>query len=319
MVKVDCDVVKKSSDLEIVYNQLLEIAEEKEINERVERIKRIVQRRMPNLRRQVERNELKKIVEQKVKDQNKKELSRSKVTAKINNVWYLVSKKYDALSDGDKKIDYLLLEVEKILKKTSKFPGFKRRSTHDEEIAITEKLVELNVLLNTQNDLLQNQYKEINDEIGDLKSSNFTEHENSNQLGTKAEEFSKYLVEKDLLLAEKYSKMEVSFTDIEDIRREAEELRKKHAATENDGRFNDLLIMNEDDALDFAENEKKNEKKKEGTISDQLGRITHLKGDAEGMAKIIIELEKKMKRWTSLAHTCTCFYSGWFNKKCKFT
>lgn len=314
VVKLDYKVEKKDVTLETLYNDLKAVIEENEIDERVERVEGLLQRRMPNFRRNVKRNELKKIVEEKVKEQNKKEFSKGKVAAKINQIWYLVSKKYDALKEGDKKIEDLMNEVEKAVKKVDKQS---RRSNIDQNKSnfIIEQIVELNIRLNQQHELLEDHNKEIYDLIDGLSETSLKRDDGSNVIKPRADNFSGGIHDKDAILKEKYSRLEESVNELENIRNEAEETRKKLEEAKKEPPIDELVMMDEnEEEVDF----KQADKKAEGAISDQLGRIGELKEDIKKKDAKIKELQKSNDDWTTLAHKCKCFYKGFFNKKCRY-
>jgi hypothetical protein len=293
LVKLDYQVEKKNVELINRYNELIELAEENEIEERISRIKRILQQRMPKLRHNVERSELKKMIEHKVKQRNQNEVTQNRVTTKCNLVWFLASKMYDELKEGDKKIENLMSGIENALKKAAKLLGLSRRSAQNETVLTANQIVELNNLLQNQLNLLQTQNKEVNAAFDDL--ADFSRTGNFQQLESKTKELHKEFIEKDDLLTTKYSRMGTTFKELNNIQHEAEEMKVQLKAAKTESHFSDVTGVT---------------KASEG--------IFDCKVDLEEKGKKISELERSVKKWTILAYTCKSSFSHWFHSGCNF-
>lgn len=315
--KLTCKVEKKDVEQKQIFDELKAVAEENEIEERVESVRRIMQRRMPNLRRNVKRNELKRIVEEKMKERNKKEFSKGKVAAKINQVWYLVSKKYEVLKGQDQQIKNILLEIEESINDVEKRSERKTNLDQDDR-TFTEKIVELGVLLNQQIELIQDHNTEIDIAMEGLSTTSLTSEHSFSEVHAKVGELSKMIAFKDEILKEKYSKLETSVSELEAIQNEADEVRKNLEAAKKRPPLDQIERYFDKDPLDFVIDEKENKQKVQGTISDQLIRISQLIEELEKKEMKISELKRNHNDWTVKAHKCKCFFSGWFNKNCKF-
>lgn len=306
MAKLDLQAGKKDNEIESIFKELKSFVEETEIEQRVDRISRVIARRSSLLgksyRKNVPLNKLKKIVEQKVKEENNKSTPGSEITGKINQVWDLVSKKYDLLKEGDKKIENLLKEVEHVLKKVGKRSAGRRSSSSEEDRTVmTNNIAELNVLLKQQKDLLEGHKDEIDGAMNEL-GVKILKRDDSSLVNEKTEKFKEEIMEKDAILKDKYSHLENSVSQLEETRKEAEKARIRLEEAENTPFVPKDLMVSLDDAEHFAENQFLHDEEETSNVDDQLNRIEVLKAQVATKDKKITALENTQKEWLNIAH-----------------
>lgn len=191
----------------------------------------------------------------------------------------------------------------------------RRSDVQEQHMAISEKIVELNILLDKQHKILKNGTKELEVQIEKLEAS----YPGNEEIQKKIGELREKLEARNLVYKEKYAFLEEHVNTMQDIRND--EIKVEKLLHDSEAALEEVLhdAVDEDDEplpLPSNPNELAERVKKEcGKVAEENKKIVTEKKEIDKKLK---QTQEEHKTWTTKAKKCKCFYKGWFNKNCKF-
>ena len=223
-----------------------------------------------------------------------------------NEILILISQNHDHFKERDNLIGSLLNELKNKLDQQSSLKSNRNIFTRN-NTSIFEIISALNSSIALQKSILSSKNEKIHESFGKIKNNN--DHHYVKILKGAMEDLEEIVIVKYEVVRTKYSEIEDFLSRLKNFKRNSEEIAQKISEIEdskNKQTFDEEIIVQNEDSM---------VKKYQEVISKQLREFQSsikIKDDEINI------LDDKYRQCITKARDCKCFYSSWFNKKCKF-
>ena len=223
-----------------------------------------------------------------------------------SEIFIMISKNHDHFKERDNLIESLLNELKYKLDQQNSLNSsrniLKRNNTSIYEIisALNSNIAEQKIILSDIN-------SKIHESVETIKKIEGNEY--LNVLKDAMEDLQETMIDKHEVFETKYSEIDDFLSKLKDSKKNGEEIALKIRQIEESKSMEPL------DEENIVQNEESTVEKYQEIISEQLQKFQSslkIKDDE------IKNLDDKYRQCITKARDCKCFYSSWFNKKCKF-